>query len=129
MGVGRADIAHGSFRMRGQSSNAGSIEVRTADARMSFSHIVAEAGEHIALPFLGHLGKWSVSSYKFGFGPECLRDDDPETFWQYVLAHISFESQPLAIDSSDGPQPHFMTVQFPRKVAIQVRSRYFETGE
>ncbi|TDL14422.1 anaphase-promoting complex, subunit 10 [Rickenella mellea] len=53
-------------------------------------------------PDIGHLGKWSVSSYKFGFGPECLRDDDPETFWH-----------------SDGPQPHFMTVQFPRKVAIQ----------
>ena len=24
--------------------------------------------------------------------------------------------------SSDGPQPHFITVQFPRKIAIQVRS-------
>lgn len=33
-------------------------------------------------PDIGHLAKWSVSSYKFGFGPECLRDDDPETFWQ-----------------------------------------------
>lgn len=27
-------------------------------------------------------GKWSVSSYKFGFGSECLRDEDGETFWQ-----------------------------------------------
>ncbi|KAI0078293.1 anaphase-promoting complex, subunit 10 [Panus rudis PR-1116 ss-1] len=53
-------------------------------------------------PDIGHLGKWSVSSYKFGFGPECLRDDDPDTFWH-----------------SDGPQPHFITVEFPRKVAIQ----------
>ncbi|KZT02886.1 uncharacterized protein LAESUDRAFT_762318 [Laetiporus sulphureus 93-53] len=31
-------------------------------------------------PDIGHLTKWSVSSYKFGFGPECLRDDDPDTF-------------------------------------------------
>ncbi|KAI5119000.1 hypothetical protein M0805_004410 [Coniferiporia weirii] len=53
-------------------------------------------------PDIGHLAKWSVSSYKFGFGPECLRDDDPETFWH-----------------SDGPQPHFIIVQFPRKTAIQ----------
>ena len=33
-------------------------------------------------PDIGPLGKWSVSSYKFGFGAECLNDDDPETFWQ-----------------------------------------------
>jgi len=53
-------------------------------------------------PDIGHLAKWSVSSYKFGFGAECLRDGDPDTFWH-----------------SDGPQPHFITVEFPRKVAIQ----------
>ena len=35
-------------------------------------------------PDIGHLGKWSVSSYKFGFGPECLTDEDPDTFWQCV---------------------------------------------
>ncbi|KAI0648848.1 anaphase-promoting complex subunit 10 [Trametes meyenii] len=56
-------------------------------------------------PDIGHLAKWSVSSFKFGFGPECLQDDDPETFW-----HSS---------SSDGPQPHFITIEFPRKVAVQ----------
>ncbi|CCM04691.1 uncharacterized protein FIBRA_06877 [Fibroporia radiculosa] len=54
------------------------------------------------LPDIGYLAKWSVSSFKFGFGPECLRDSDPETFWH-----------------SDGPQPHFITIEFPRKVAIQ----------
>lgn len=53
-------------------------------------------------PDIGHLAKWSVSSYKFGFGPECLRDDEPDTFWH-----------------SDGPQPHFITLEFPRKVAVQ----------
>jgi hypothetical protein len=52
-------------------------------------------------------GKWSVSSYKFGFGPECLRDDDPETFWH-----------------SDGPQPHYITVEFPGKIAIQKLAIY-----
>ncbi|KIJ51038.1 hypothetical protein M422DRAFT_59049 [Sphaerobolus stellatus SS14] len=54
------------------------------------------------LPDIGHLGKWSVSSHKFGFGSECLRDDNSETFWH-----------------SDGPQPHFITIQFGKKVAIQ----------
>ncbi|KAH7884570.1 anaphase-promoting complex subunit 10 [Phlebopus sp. FC_14] len=54
-------------------------------------------------PDIGHIAKWSVSSFKFGFGAECLRDGDPDTFWH-----------------SDGPQPHFVTIEFPRKVAIQI---------
>ncbi|EIW84182.1 anaphase-promoting complex subunit 10 [Coniophora puteana RWD-64-598 SS2] len=58
-------------------------------------------------PDIGRLARWSVSSYKFGFGAECLRDGDPETFWH-----------------SDGPQPHFITIEFPRKVAIQKISIY-----
>jgi len=53
-------------------------------------------------PDISFRGKWSVSSFKFGFGAECLRDGDPDTFWH-----------------SDGPQPHFVTVEFPQKVAIQ----------
>ncbi|KAH8094573.1 anaphase-promoting complex subunit 10 [Cristinia sonorae] len=62
---------------------------------------------HLPWPDIGYLAKWSVSSYKFGFGPECLRDGDPETFWH-----------------SDGPQPHFITIEFPRKMAIQKLSLY-----
>ena len=40
-------------------------------------------------PDIGHLAKWSVSSFKFGFGPECLQDQDPDTFWQLspTLSH------------------------------------------
>lgn len=37
---------------------------------------------HLPWPDISNRAKWSVSSYKFGFGAECLRDDDPETFWQ-----------------------------------------------
>lgn len=58
-------------------------------------------------PNIGGFGKWSVSSFKFGFGAECLSDDDPDTFWH-----------------SDGPQPHFITVEFPSKVSIQKLSIY-----
>jgi len=58
-------------------------------------------------PDISERAKWSVSSYKFGFGAECLLDGDPETFWH-----------------SDGPQPHFITIEFPRKVAIQKISIY-----
>ncbi|KAF9533717.1 anaphase-promoting complex, subunit 10/DOC domain-containing protein [Crepidotus variabilis] len=56
-------------------------------------------------PDISSRAKWSVSSFKFGFGVECLLDNDPDTFWH-----------------SDGPQPHFITVEFPRKVAIQKMS-------
>jgi len=58
-------------------------------------------------PDIGHRAKWSVSSQKFGFGVACLRDDDPETFWH-----------------SDGPQPHYITIEFPRKTAIQKLSLF-----
>lgn len=53
---------------------------------------------------IGLIAKWSVSSYKEGNGIECLRDGRFDTVWQ-----------------SDGPQPHLITLQFPRKVSISVR--------
>ncbi|KAH9481521.1 Anaphase-promoting complex subunit 10 [Psilocybe cubensis] len=58
-------------------------------------------------PDISSRAKWSVSSYKFGFGAECLLDGDPDTFWH-----------------SDGPQPHYITIEFPRKMAIQKISIY-----
>jgi len=54
------------------------------------------------LPDVGHLATWTVSSHKLGFDVNCLRDEDPETFWQ-----------------SDGPQPHHITLQFAKKVPVQ----------
>lgn len=35
-----------------------------------------------SFPDVGHLATWTVSSHKPGFDVNCLRDDDPETFWQ-----------------------------------------------
>ena len=35
-------------------------------------------------PDISFRAKWSVSSFKFGFGAECLLDGDPDTFWQYA---------------------------------------------
>lgn len=74
-------------------------------------------------PDISSRAKWSVSSFKFGFGAECLLDGDPDTFWQSVLK-LMMMGYSLPADhihsSSDGPQPHFITIEFPRKVAIQV---------
>ncbi|KAL1687740.1 APC10-domain-containing protein, partial [Schizophyllum commune] len=63
-------------------------------------------------PDISDKAKWSVSSFKFGFGAECLTDGDPDTFWH-----------------SDGPQPHFISIEFPKKVAIQKLSLFLSFNE
>ncbi|KAI0270800.1 anaphase-promoting complex subunit 10 [Russula aff. rugulosa BPL654] len=89
--------------------NAQPTDIPTATPRAFSSFtIVLRRPPVLPWPDIGHLAKWSVSSFKFGFGPECLQDQDPETFWH-----------------SDGPQPHFITVEFPRKMAIQLQTRRF----
>ncbi|PNX82984.1 anaphase-promoting complex subunit 10-like protein [Trifolium pratense] len=52
---------------------------------------------------LGKKAAWSVSSCKTGNGVSSLRDDNLETYWQ-----------------SDGAQPHFVNIQFQKKVRLQV---------
>ncbi|KAK1922594.1 anaphase-promoting complex, subunit 10/DOC domain-containing protein [Papiliotrema laurentii] len=52
-------------------------------------------------PELGHLAQWSVSSHKYGFGVENLRDNNDNTFWQ-----------------SEGPQPHAIDLSFPKRVFV-----------
>jgi hypothetical protein len=48
-------------------------------------------------PELGHLAQWTVSSHKYGFGVENLRDGNDNTFWQYVsLPMLSALSPRLA---------------------------------
>ncbi|KAG1674481.1 hypothetical protein FOA52_003086 [Chlamydomonas sp. UWO 241] len=50
---------------------------------------------------IGNVASWSVSSAKTGNGVESLRDGRRDTFWQ-----------------SDGSQPHFINIQFQRKVEL-----------
>ncbi|PVG04038.1 anaphase-promoting complex, subunit 10 [Serendipita vermifera] len=71
---------------------------------MNTGNIVETTGEipWSAYPDIGSLARWSASSWKYGFGLECLRDDNPETFWH-----------------SEGSQPHSITLEFPKRVAIQ----------
>jgi len=62
------------------------------------------AGSHIVPDHLEEIGDeavWVLSSAKPGNGVEQLRDSNPETFWQ-----------------SDGPQPHYITALFHRRVEI-----------
>lgn len=41
---------------------------------------------------------------------------------EFVLLFLLFKDEADVFTSSDGPQPHFITIEFPRKVAIQVRT-------
>lgn len=34
------------------------------------------------LPDIGNFAIWTVSSCKYGFNVSCLRDNDPNTYWQ-----------------------------------------------
>lgn len=51
---------------------------------------------------IGDQAIWTLSSAKAGNGVDQLRDDNPNTFWQ-----------------SDGTQPHFINIQFLRKMRVQ----------
>ncbi|EJD06675.1 anaphase-promoting complex, subunit 10 [Fomitiporia mediterranea MF3/22] len=83
--------------------NGGETVAQPAPPESSHNHFSpGDKPPTLPWPDIGHLAKWSVSSYKFGFGPECLRDGDPDTFWH-----------------SDGAQPHSVFIQFPRKTAVQ----------
>ncbi|KAJ9100581.1 hypothetical protein QFC21_003625 [Naganishia friedmannii] len=53
---------------------------------------------------VGHLAKWAVSSHKYGFSVANLRDDNDDTFWQ-----------------SEGPQPHWIDLAFPKRVMLSIR--------
>ena len=48
---------------------------------------------------IGHLAVWTVTSSKPGNGVDLLRDGRDDTYWQ-----------------SDGVQPHFVNIQFQKKV-------------
>ncbi|KAH9933669.1 APC10-domain-containing protein [Epithele typhae] len=87
-------------------ANASGSVVATADSGAPTMY-PGKLAPKLPWPDIGYLARWSVSSFKFGFGAECLTDDDPDTFWH-----------------SDGPQPHFVTIEFPRKVAVQKISMY-----
>ncbi|WVO15470.1 hypothetical protein L204_103128 [Cryptococcus depauperatus] len=67
------------------------------------THLAEELDSHALFdrPEISHLAQWSVSSHKYGFGVDNLRDGDDNTFWQ-----------------SEGSQPHCIDLSFPRRVHI-----------
>jgi len=58
---------------------------------------------------IGNNAVWTISSAKPGFGVQQLRDSRTDTFWQ-----------------SDGNQPHFINIQFPKKTIVLEIMIYFD---
>ncbi|KAI8614904.1 anaphase promoting complex subunit 10-like protein [Chytriomyces sp. MP71] len=69
----------------------------------------AAALDPASLRCVSAIGAWSVSSYKRGFEVHCLRDNSVDTYWQ-----------------SDGPQPHFINIQFNKKTQLQLLRIYLD---
>ena len=61
---------------------------------------------------ISSLGTWSLSTFKSGQGIEQLLSKDMNQYWQ-----------------SDGPQPHFINVQFPKKVTMKQLSIYLDYSQ
>ncbi|KAI8915408.1 anaphase-promoting complex, subunit 10/DOC domain-containing protein [Powellomyces hirtus] len=57
------------------------------------------------------LARLSVSSYKEEHPPQKLTDGNPDTYWQ-----------------SDGPQPHFINLEFSQKMTLTKLSIYVDHG-
>ncbi|KAJ2920753.1 hypothetical protein H1R20_g7730, partial [Candolleomyces eurysporus] len=71
-----------------------------------FLHSAISKPPDLPWPDISNRAKWSVSSYKFGFGVECLRDSDPDTFWHILLKFSqddSYTPSTLAIRAGTGP--------------------------
>ncbi|CAD8184713.1 unnamed protein product [Paramecium pentaurelia] len=58
---------------------------------------------------IGDQAIWTLSSAKSGNGVDQLRDDNLNTFWQ-----------------SDGTQPHYLTIQFLKKMRVQEIALYLD---
>ncbi|OZJ01736.1 hypothetical protein BZG36_05118 [Bifiguratus adelaidae] len=56
---------------------------------------------------IGDMATWSFSSSKAGCGLEQLRDNQLDTYWQ-----------------SEGPQPHYVNIQFAKRTTVQQISIY-----
>lgn len=58
---------------------------------------------------IGSQASWWLSSCKPGFGVDHLRDNSLDTYWQ-----------------SDGPQPHFINIEFRRKTSVKAICFYVD---
>ncbi|KAI6646595.1 Anaphase-promoting complex subunit 10 isoform X1 [Oopsacas minuta] len=75
----------------------------------TFDYLTKEPESIIANREVSMLGVWSVSSCKSGYGVRNLRDNSLETYWQ-----------------SDGVQPHWVAVEYPKKTNIRKIGIYMD---
>ena len=80
---------------------------------------------------IGAAATWSLSSCKSGFGIDQLRDYSQDTYWQYKAFFIALlpKREPERSSGtlrSDGPQPHTISLTFPKRTLIGQVSIYVD---
>ncbi|KAL0481389.1 kinetochore component Apc10 [Acrasis kona] len=74
--------------------------------------------ERRGLKEIGKQAVWTLSTAKPGNGIAQLRDNNLETFWQSLNCS--------RLKRSDGPQPHFINIQFHKIVKVKEVAFYFD---
>ncbi|KAJ3305213.1 Anaphase-promoting complex subunit 10, partial [Gonapodya sp. JEL0774] len=92
-----------------QSQNQTEDDQENAPVSSRVENGVSEVTDLKEMIEIGHLATWIASTSRPGMGVEQLRDDNINTFWQ-----------------SDGSQPHYLTLRFPREVPLCQFSIYID---
>lgn len=76
--------------------------------------------ESLQLLDLSPLATWKLSSHKQGFGLAQLRNDSPNSFWQSDGSMgNNMEHQANTADGSQLSHPHYVTLQFSKRVSLE----------
>lgn len=104
---------------------------------MSFE---ANLGSNAEAQEIGTYAVWSVSSAKPGFGVERLLDNDFDTYDYFLVFDLAFFSRNRLVFvfnlimrsywQSDAVSPHFVNIQFNRRVTLcEVKKYIVQTNE
>lgn len=75
--------------------------------------------ESLQLLDLSPLATWKLSSNKQGYGLAQLRNDSPSTYWQSDGSTENNMDQRANVESSQLNHPHFVNLQFSKKVSLE----------
>lgn len=75
--------------------------------------------ESLQLLDLSPLAAWKLSSNKQGYGLAQLRNDSPATYWQSDGSMENNMDQRTNVESSQLNHPHFVNLQFSKKVSLE----------
>lgn len=107
-----------------ENSNSGMSQVAEQPSVEQVQNLYYSQGleelEALQLLDLSNLATWKLSSHKQGYGLSHLRSDLPESYWQSDgSTGNNMEHQNNANDGSQLSHPHYVTLQFSKKVSLE----------